>query len=201
MPKSSLIKLALTALTIFALLAGVAGGTIRTKTYRESISKVRSAAIVNEMAATVSIRAKARKGGNSMVRGKWVLTARPGRESFKLGEPATLRLSLSNYSKKEIYVIDTNPSRDNEIEIKNPKGEKMPMSQKGKRLMDSPVLRRTVSKIDAGQTIQYTIAISDLYDLTSRGTYTVTVKRKILMEDKKTFVEVLSYPVKVIVHL
>ena len=77
----------------------------------------------------------------------------------------------------------------------------MPMSQKGKKLRDSPVLRRTVSKIDAGQTIQYTIAISDLYDLTSRGTYSVTVKRKILMEDKKTFVEVLSYPVKVIVHL
>ena len=117
MPKSILIKLALTALTIFAMLTGVAGGIIRTKTYRESISKVISAAIVNEMAATVSIRAKARKGGNSMVRGKWVLTARPGRESFKLGEPATLMLSLSNYSKREIYVIETNPSRDNEMRL------------------------------------------------------------------------------------
>jgi hypothetical protein len=202
MPKINSMKLALTTLTILITLTVAAAGIVCNRTRGRVIFTIISADVVSERVAGVSARGREQsKGGKSMVSGKYVLVAQPERELFKLGEQIMLRLSLSNYTDKEIYIIQTNPTRDNELEIKNAKGEKVPLSEKGKRLLDSPVLRRIVSRIGAGQAIQYTITVSDLYDLSAHDAYTVTVKRKILMKDKKTFVDVKSNPVKIIIQL
>src|SRR6185436_3328565 len=99
-------------------------------------------------------------------------------QTFKSGEPITVKFSLLNDTNQEIYIIRTDPRKDNEVEIKNVRGEKIPMSEKGRKLLDSPVTLRIVSKIAAAQSFEYTVSLGDLYDLPPDGVYSVVVKRK-----------------------
>ena len=140
------------------------------------------------------------RAGNTRVKGKAVLLAEVGKPSFAVSEPIIIKLTLRNDSDAEIYRIDTNPVRDNQLEIKNSANEKMPLSDEVKRVLASPVLRRIVSRIDPGQVVQYEIDVLDAYDLSDIGPYTVTVKRTILLQDRKKFVELESNPVKVVVN-
>lgn len=140
------------------------------------------------------------KAGNTMVKGKPVLLAEVGKPTFPPSEPIIIKLTLRNETDAEIYIIETGAGRDNELEIKKASGEKLPLSEKGKKRLESPVLRRFVSRIGPGQVVQYKIDVLDSYDLSTNGTYTVTVKRKILLRDRKKFVELESNPVKVVVQ-
>ncbi|MGI9069600.1 MAG: hypothetical protein ACR2HX_24740 [Pyrinomonadaceae bacterium] len=149
---------------------------------------------------SVSSRNDANTVGNTMVKGKPTLLAEVGKPTFVLREPIIIKLTLRNGTDAEIYRIDTNPVRDNQLEIKNSAGDKMPLSEKAKKALESPVLRSIVSRIAPGQVVQYEIDVLDSYDLSTNGTYTVTVKRKIVMQDKKKFVELESNPVKVVVQ-
>ncbi len=200
MPKSNSMRLGLITLTLLFTLTIADAGIITAGKRGKVIVSVITGNVVSAMVTREPIRRGQNKARRSMASGKYVFIAQPEKESFKLNEPIILRLFLSNHSDKDIYVIQTNPTRDNQLEITNARGEKIPLSEKGKRLLDSPVLRRIVSRIAAGETIQYAISANDLYDLTAHDAYTVTVKRRILMKDKKTFVEVKSNPVKVIIQ-
>lgn len=136
----------------------------------------------------------------SAVEGKVILLAESEKQTFKSGEPITVKLSLRNDTNQEIYIIRTDPRKDNEVEIRNVRGEKIPMSEKGRKLLDSPVMLRIVSKIGAGQSFEYTVSLGDLYDLPPEGVYSAVVKRKFLKRDVKTFAEVQSNPVTVTVR-
>lgn len=136
----------------------------------------------------------------SVVEGKVVLLAESDKQTFKSGEPITIKLSLRNNTNQEIYIIRTDPRKDNEVEIKNIRGEKIPMSEKGRKLLDTPILSRIVYKMAAAESFEYTVSLGDLYDLPPDGVYSVVVKRKFLKRDLKTFAEVQSNPVTVTVR-
>jgi len=152
--------------------------------------------LVSETSLGITEQSNRRK---SVVEGKVVLLAEPEKQVFTSGEPITVKFSLRNETNQEIYIVQTDPRKDNEVEIKNVRGEKIPLSEKGRKLLDSPVLLRIVSKIAAAQSFEYTVALSDLYDFPREGVYSVVVKRKFLKRDKKTFAEVQSNPVTVTV--
>jgi hypothetical protein len=149
---------------------------------------------------TVPSRSDAKTVGNTMVEDKPVLLAKVDKSTFAPSEPIIIKLTLRNDTDAEIYRIDSNPIRDNQLEIKNNTGEKMPWSEKAKKALGSPVLRTIVSRIGAGEFIQYEINVLDSYDLSTSGAYTVSVRRKILLKDRKKFVELESNPVKVVVQ-
>ena len=153
------------------------------------------------LAILVTLTVATAGSGNGTHSKAYALAAQPQKDAFKTGEPIILRLSLSNDSADEIYIIETSATKDNQLEIMNGRGEKVAMSERGKRRLASPELRRIISKVGAGQAIQYAINVSDLYDFAGGDTYTVKVKRKILMANKRTFAEVKSHPVKVSVEL
>jgi hypothetical protein len=138
--------------------------------------------------------------GNTMVKGKPVLLAEVGKPAFPPSEPIIIKMTLRNETDAEIYIIETAAGRDNELEVKKASGEKLPLSEKGKRALEAPILRRFLSRIGPGQVVQYKINVLDSHDLSPNGAYTVTVKRKILMQDKKKLVELESNPVKVVVQ-
>jgi hypothetical protein len=141
-----------------------------------------------------------RNGRKNAVEGKVVLLAEPEKQTFKPGEPITVKLSLRNDTNQDIYIVQTDPRRDNDVEVKNVRGEKLPMSEKGRKLWDSPITLRVVSKIAAAQSFEYTVSLGDLYDLPSEGVYSIVVKRKFLKRDMKTFAEVQSNAVTVTVR-
>jgi hypothetical protein len=138
--------------------------------------------------------------GKAIVKDKPVLLAEAGKPAFAPGEPVIITLTLRNETEAEIYRIDTNSIRDNQLEIKNSAGEKMPLSERGKKVLESPVLRCIVSRMGPGQVVQYEINVLDAYDLSRSGAYTVIVKRTILVQDRKKFAEIESNQVKVLVQ-
>lgn len=158
------------------------------------ISIVGATTLIVRSQMTIKVSSK------SAVEGKVILLAESEKQTFKSGEPITVKLSLRNDTNQEIYIIRTDPRKDNEVEIRNVRGEKIPMSEKGRKLLDSPVMLRIVSKIGAGQSFEYTVSLGDLYDLPPEGVYSAVVKRKFLKRDVKTFAEVQSNPVTVTVR-
>jgi len=149
---------------------------------------------------TTSGLTEQRNRRKSVVEGKVILLAEPEKQTFKPGEPITVKFSLRNDTNQEIYVVRTDPRKDNEVEIKNVRGEKIPLSEKGRKLLDTPVTLRIVSKIEPAQSFDYTVSLSDLFDLPAEGVYSVVVKRKFLKRDVKTFAEVQSNPITVTVR-
>lgn len=137
--------------------------------------------------------------GENMLTGKHELSAEAKKSVFTPDEPILLEVTLSNKSAEAIYIIETSPLKDNRLEITKSRGEKVPLSEKGRKIMQSGEVRRMVSKIGPGEKLEYEIGVGELYDLSDSGTYTVVVKRTILLHDKKKFTEVKSNPVKVLV--
>ena len=138
--------------------------------------------------------------GKSVVTGNHVLFAEAAKNVFTPGEPIILKLTLSNQTDEDIYIIETTPKRDNEFEVKKVTGEEVPLFEKAKKTLESPELKRMISRIGPWRVLQYEVNVGDLYDLTIDNAYSVTVKRRILMQDRKKFAEVKSNPVKVVVQ-
>src|SRR5262249_14623932 len=85
---------------------------------------------ISIVGATSSGITEQRNRRKSVVEGKVVLLAETEKQTFKSGEPITVKLSLRNDTNQEIYVVRTDPRKDNEVEVKNVRGEKIPMSEK-----------------------------------------------------------------------
>lgn len=96
-----------------------------------------------ERVETGSGRSDANTFGNTMVKGKATLLAEVGKPAFALREPIIIKLTLRNESDSEIYIIETSPVRDNQLEIKNSAGEKMPLSEKAKKVLSPHSSRRS----------------------------------------------------------
>lgn len=105
-------------------------------------------------------RSDANTVGNTVLKGNVKLLAEVGKPTFAQREPIIIKLTLRNETDTDIYRIDTNPVRDNQLEIKNSAGEKMPLSEKVKRALGSPILRRIVSRIGPGRSYSMRSTVS-----------------------------------------
>jgi len=139
-----------------------------------------------------------RKG--NMVARKHTLLVKAEKEVFTPGEQILLKVTLSNNSQEEIYIVETGTLKDYLLEVRDRAGKKVPVSKKGKKILDSPFAKRVVSKIEPGQAVQDEINVGDLFDLSAGFSYVITVKRTVLMQDKKKSAEMESNPVMVIIQ-
>lgn len=125
------------------------------------------------------------------------LLARAESALLKAGDPLVLKATLRNNSPEAIYVVVTGRPRGNKIEVKDGRGQPVPLSEAGRRLLGSPVTKRLLHEIPAGREVTYGVDIGELYQLDGGGEYTITIKEDILKSDKKTFLELASNPVEV----
>ncbi len=104
-----------------------------------------------------------------------------------------LKWSLRNTSNRDISTRDTNLLNDYRIEITDYQNKRVPPTEEGqKQLMAARMLsHRSALTIHPGEEIKSQIVISEIYDMKRKGTYTVTIKRRLATE------EVKSNPVKV----
>jgi hypothetical protein len=126
------------------------------------------------------------------------LSAQAERDVLSPNDRVILNLTLRNNSSDVIYVIVSSQIQ-NDIEVKNGRGVKVPLSQKGARLLDNGVGggKWVYKKIEPGREVSYQIYVHDFYDLPAGDTYTLSVQRDILMNDKKKRVKVKSNPVTI----
>ena len=126
------------------------------------------------------------------------LLARAERELFKAGEPLLLKATLRNNSRESVYVVVTGSVIDNKIEVKDGRGRPVPLSEAGRKLLDSAeITKRLLHEIPAGREVTYDINVGELYQLAAGGEYAITIKRDILKSDKKPSLELASNPVEV----
>ena len=107
------------------------------------------------------------------------LVASVAKARFQLGERISLKLSLRNQSDQERKLISTG-IKDYQVEIKDARGKELRRTTLGEARKRSEVI--SISKgpltLQPGEEReQGEIVLTDIFDLTSRGEYTIVVKR------------------------
>jgi hypothetical protein len=129
------------------------------------------------------------------------LTARVEKGVIQPGEPDTLILYVRNDSKAVVNLVETYPERDYAFDVKDQSGKCVSLTENGEKLVsNTSIYRRGPLKIQPGKDVYHRVIISQLYDMTAPGEYSVSVSRKIFGPDFKLLTTVTSVPVKVIVR-
>lgn len=129
------------------------------------------------------------------------LTIRVEKEFIDPDEPDVLTLSVKNGSKSVVNLVETYPERDYEFEVKDQTGQRVPLTENGKKLVtNSAIYRCGPLKIRHGKEVYHRLVVNQLYDMRAPGEYFISASRKIFGPDFKHLTTVISTPVKVIVR-
>jgi hypothetical protein len=115
------------------------------------------------------------------------------KSQVKVHEPGLIDFLIQNVTKKTLFLEETFPEREYEIEVKNLRGELVKLTKRGETLRNNKGadFRLLAIKVNAGEQHKDTIDVAGLYDLSVPGVYYVKASRKVqkLNSDKWTDVE------------
>lgn len=107
---------------------------------------------------------------------------------FKDGAFAVkIRLSIKNNTEKDLYLVETSFLHKYKLDIRNKKGESVKPTERGKRLLMGAMFitgRRSV-KVSPGESREDEFVINEIYNMNSRGTYSITASRYVPMSKNK----------------
>lgn len=117
-------------------------------------------------------------------------------------EPITIKLTLTNNTKKEIVVVESNPLADYKIDVRDGLGSRVPPTPEGKDLLFRSQWggRRLAVRLTPGENKTDTFEVNKIYDMTKPGSYTITARRTALIPPGKSWIELKSNEVKVLVR-
>lgn len=139
--------------------------------------------------------------GTQIPHGSVQLTIRAEKEFIDPEEPDILILSIKNGSKSVVNLVETYPERDYEFEVKDQIGQRVPLTESGKKLVSNTAIYRCGPlKIRPGKEVYHRLVVNHLYDMRAPGEYFISASRKIFGPDFKHLTTVISTPVKVIVR-
>lgn len=124
-------------------------------------------------------------------------------KEVKVGEDIIIKLKLTNNGLRDISTLEPFAwCAGNRVEIRNSKGNKMPLSEETQKRRKHPPINcgRRSQKILRGKEFKYEVNISEIYDLPV-GKYKITIWRYVFVNlyGKLTSVEIESNPVEVLV--
>jgi len=145
------------------------------------------------------MEAKVRKSVTRSVGLTFVATL--AKSSVSRNEPITLKLSLVNNTKKDVVVVESNPLADYQIDVRDERGRSVPPTPEGKDLLFRSQWggRRVSVTIAPGASKTDTFDVNKIYDMANPGAYTITAKRRALIQVGKPWMELRSNDVKVTV--
>jgi hypothetical protein len=131
------------------------------------------------------------------------LSAQAEKTRVHAGEPVVLQITIKNNSKREISYGAQSLERLFTIEVKNKKGETMPLTRYGKSLFVTqpgpppPFSGLGGDSLKPGEAKTYRFLINRMYDMTVPDIYAIVAKRSFTdVKDGET-IEVVSNQVKV----
>jgi hypothetical protein len=127
------------------------------------------------------------------------LSASLAKDQITSGEPVLLKLSIRNTSEKALYLEEIGAEKEYKIDIRRESGEPVRLAERGQQMMDNEGNDFMVVgvKIEPGHEQHDSIEISKLHEMTARGTYLITVRRKVRKLDRTGWTEVVSNTVRV----
>jgi len=153
------------------------------------------AAVGGEILITTGAGGGTATEGNPLVEGKYKLTARVETSADNPEEHPQLFLTLQNQSPAVIYLVETVPFRDFNLDIKDDSGQRVPPKSSRPESLVINEGKQSLVPVDPGQQASYVIDLDSLYSLAS-GKYTLRVERSVFLSDKQTTVKIESVAVK-----
>jgi hypothetical protein len=121
--------------------------------------------------------------------------------TIPLGDPIVLTLALKNTTKVNLYLASSGPEKDFMTNVRREDGRSVDVSEYGRKLLlnRGVIYARFGVKAGPGEVLKYALELNKIYDMSSGGTYLVTIKRDIRTRDRRALTQVVSNTVKVVV--
>jgi len=105
----------------------------------------------------------------------------------KRGSPVTVKLSLKNVSRDPVRVLDTFDEQDYEFLVVDGSGTEAKRTDLGRHLIEDEkrAFRASLRLIEQGETVEASIEVTKIYELTEPRTYYVRVMRTLLPASDK----------------
>jgi hypothetical protein len=95
---------------------------------------------------------------------------------------------LTNTSNRRVLIQERNPATDYQFDVRDDRGTAVPETDLGRKLKEPPVVpmnsRNFERYLRPNESTKETIAVSDLYDLSHPGQYTIQVSRAVSNKPK-----------------
>jgi len=110
-----------------------------------------------------------------------------------------LRLTIKNVTRKDLEVREALPHREYEIDVRNSRGERVPLTNFGRQLLETSGVgfRETDIMVGPGEGRQDSVDIAKLCDLSVPGTYYVKAIRRVKKRTLRGWGEVVSNAVRI----
>jgi len=114
-------------------------------------------------------------------------------------EPLELEVSLRNNTRRQVYVVESNPLADYKIEVRDEQGTRVEPTPEGKDLLFRSQWggRRLSVMIAPGETKTATFEVNKIYAMTEPGSYTITARTHVFPQVGKPWIELTSNTVRV----
>lgn len=128
----------------------------------------------------------------------FMMSARSEKEEVGACEPVVVAVRIKNVSDRILSFPESSPESDYGIEVKDDRGEQMPLTRYGKNVLRSgEEHRRVVTKLDPGAEHQQKLLVNRIYDMSTSGTYFVQISRDVFKRDGKGVAKVKSNVLKI----
>lgn len=120
---------------------------------------------------------------------------------LRVREPIVLKLLIKNTTKEVLPLVVSSPDMDYQISIRDEKGQNVALTKYGEKLRRNAGdhLARAVIKVSPGQEVSHSLTVSEIYNMTAPGTYSITAKRTVFRRDGKGIAELMSNMIEVTV--
>lgn len=113
----------------------------------------------------------------------FLVSIRISNNSVKLASPVAIEVTTKNTSQTPVKLSLTNPVLDYAFAVVGPDGVPVPETNELKKMKDrsKPVIftRQITKVLQPGQSISERVQISDYYDFSKLGDYTISAQREI----------------------
>lgn len=100
---------------------------------------------------------------------------------IKAGNGVWIEVTITNTSNRELLVQERNPATDYEIDVRDDRGAAVPETDHGPKLREAPMIpmnsRNLGIHLQPNESTKENITLTDLYDLSHPGKYTMQVQR------------------------
>jgi hypothetical protein len=101
-------------------------------------------------------------------------------KQVEIDQPVNLKFSIKNVAKESRFILESNPETDYRLEVKDERGNSMPLTEYGKQILSTAEeVRLVIVKMKPGEEIEDTIQVNRIVKMIAPGTYYITAKRRV----------------------
>ncbi len=121
------------------------------------------------------------------------ISVKPERERFRLGEPISLSVVVSNLTEHTLSLPSFDPNFENKLVVVDTQSKQIPFTDRGRVLDGEPgAMQLTKRTVRPQGTTEDTLRVDDRFRLGATGTYFVTVRRIVMTEGHKFAPDLIS---------